>query len=174
MAKQTDDVASQTEPAARRPLGRPSVFSQDIADQICERLAGGESLRAICRDEGMPSEMSVRRWARDDVHGFASQYATARDLGAECLADEILEIADDASSDFTAGENGPAVDHEHIARSRLRVDTRKWLLSKVLPKRYGDRLDVAHTGAVSFLLQVPVEAKSTDAWVAGVAGEGEI
>jgi hypothetical protein len=125
-------------------VGRKSTtFTQKIADLICERLAAGESLRAICRDEGMPTEAAVRLWARDDVQGFASQYAHARSLGYERLADELLEIADDGSSDTYVDDKGnERTDADVVARSRLRVDTRKWLLSKMLPKVYGEKLDV--------------------------------
>jgi hypothetical protein len=106
--------------------GRPSIFSEELATRICERLAAGETLRAICRDEDMPPESTVRRWALDDFNGFAAQYARARETGYQGLADDLIAIADDHLGD--------------PARDRLRVDTRKWLLSKALPKIYGDKL----------------------------------
>jgi hypothetical protein len=128
-------------------VGRKSTYTQKIADLICERLAAGESLRAICRDDGMPTEAAVRLWARDDVQGFASQYAHARALGYERLAEELLEIADDGSSDTHQDADGnERTNAEVVARSRLRVDTRKWLLSKMLPKVYGERSTHEHVG----------------------------
>lgn len=128
--------------------GRPSSYTPEIADEICKRLSMGESLRAICRDEGMPNEATVRTWALDDKEGFYTQYARARELQALHWAEEILEIADDGSNDTNinpkTGE--PMLDSEWMQRSRLRVDTRKWLLSKVLPKVYGDKIDVTSNG----------------------------
>lgn len=109
--------------------GRPSLFTQELADRICARLAAGETLRAVCRDEDLPHESTVRLWARDN-EAFYTQYAKAREIGYAGLADQLTEIADDKSGD--------------PARDRLRLDTRKWLLSKALPKIYGDK--VAHVG----------------------------
>ena len=118
-------------------------FDPVLADEILERLADGDSLASICRDEGMPDERSVRRWARS--HGdFADPYAAARRLGYEKRADELLEIADDSSADWIDTGNGNRVlDNVHVNRARLMIDTRKWLLSKMLPKVYGDHLTVA-------------------------------
>jgi hypothetical protein len=120
--------------------GRPSIYSEELAARICERLAAGETLRSICRDEEMPSEPTVRRWALDTESPFSAQYAKAREIGYGCMADELLEIADDGTNDTTKSKTGEEImDAEWLARSRLRVDTRKWLLSKALPKVYGDR-----------------------------------
>lgn len=140
--------------------GRPSVYTAEIAATICARLAEGQSLREVCRGKGMPGETTVRSWAIDDVHGFSAQYAKAREAGYQLLADELLEIADDGSNDWMQrknadGDSEDVVNHEHIARSRLRVDTRKWMLSKVLPKIYGDK--VAVTGGDGGPLQVAVQ-----------------
>ena len=71
-----------------------------IADFHAFAKAGGETLRAICRDEGMPDERTVRRWALDDVEGFAGHYAKAREVGYQSLADELLEIADDLGGEW--------------------------------------------------------------------------
>lgn len=126
-----------------------SKFTRKIADTILERLADGETLRAICRTEGMPPESTVRNWAMDDVDGFAAQYARAREIGYHSMADELLDISDDGQNDWMMrnAEDNPSweVNGEHMQRSRLRVDTRKWLLSKALPKVYGDKLDVSHS-----------------------------
>jgi hypothetical protein len=111
--------------------GRPGIYSPEIAAEICERMAMGESLRSICRAEGMPAEVTVRGWAIEDREGFLAQYAMASQTRMDCLADEILEIADNASS-------------EDVQAARLRIDTRKWLMSKIAPKRLGDKLDLTH------------------------------
>src|ERR1700759_4888640 len=100
--------------------GRPSLYTEELAARICERLAAGETLRGICRDDGMPNERTVRTWARED-ETFSPQYAKAREIGYQGMADEIVEIADSSGD------------------ARLQVDTRKWLLSKALPKIYGDK-----------------------------------
>ena len=124
------------------------VYSPEIAAEICERLAKGESLRTICdSDSRFPTETAVRKWAIEDRDGFASQYAGARDIGLDVVADEILRIADETENDIIETEKGPVVNREVIQRSVLRVDARKWYLSKLAPKRYGDRSQVAVTDA---------------------------
>ena len=139
--------------------GRPSIFSPELAERLCERLADGETLRAICRDEGMPDERTVRRWALDDVEGFSTQYARAREIGYQSMADDLTEIAD-------AKDGDPA-------RDRLRVDTRKWLISKALPKIYGDKQQIEHSGTLSFANQLALlRARQRKATTAENSGEG--
>jgi hypothetical protein len=124
--------------------GRPSIYTEAIADEICARLAAGESLNKICKDSHLPVESCIRAWAIDDREGFYAKYTRARQIQAERMAEEILEISDDASQDIEVGADGkPRANNEFQARSRLRVDTRKWILSKVLPKVYGDRTVLA-------------------------------
>lgn len=128
-------------------MGRPSDYCEETALLVCERLVEGQSLRKICRDEEMPGIATVFRWL--DAHAkFREQYARAREAQADTLADEITDIADDASSDYydrpvgTEGETDRVVDAEHINRSRLRVDARKWIASKLKPRKYGDKLEL--------------------------------
>ena len=127
-------------------MGRPSLYTEELAEAICSRLEQGESLNAICKDEGMPSESGVRRWACEDYKGFAAKYMRARELGYLRLADELLDIADNGRNDWMMrrGEDdaGWVANGEHMQRSRLRVDTRKWLLSKMLPKVYGEKVEI--------------------------------
>jgi len=133
---------------AREPKkkGPKSIYNAALGELIYERLADGESLFSICKDDGMPSERTVRRWALDLEHPFSPKYTQAREIGYLKLADELLEIADNGSNDWmerNGEENaGWVANGEAIARSRLRVDTRKWLLSKCLPKVYGDKLEL--------------------------------
>jgi hypothetical protein len=126
--------------------GRPSVYSKKTAEEVCRQLAEGKSLREICRSEDMPHESTVRLWAVQDKNGFSTQYANARRIQALYWADELLEIVDDGSNDWMERNEkdnpGFTVNGDAVARSRLRADTRKWLLSKVLPKVYGDKLDL--------------------------------
>ena len=124
--------------------GRPSAYSEKIAAEVCERLAAGESLRAICRDGHMPPESTIRGWAIEDYSGFSARYARAREIQTERYAEEILQIAD---ADYT-GPDG-TTDNALIQQARLRVDSRKWLLSKMLPKRYGDRVGIDSTGSLT-------------------------
>jgi hypothetical protein len=127
--------------AERRNMARPSSFTQKIADLICERIADGESLRKICMDENLPDKATVFRWlAKHDA--FCDQYARAREAQADTLADEILDISDDGRNDTYESDSGTLTNHDVIARSRLRVDARKWLASKMAPKKYGDKLAV--------------------------------
>lgn len=126
------------------PSGETHSYSQEIADMVCAELIKGRTLRDVCRDEGMPPESTVRTWVYDDREGFAAQYTRAREVGYHAMADELLDISDDGKNDWMErnGEDdaGWAANGEHMQRSRLRVDTRKWLLSKALPKVYGDKL----------------------------------
>lgn len=134
--------------------GRPSTYTQEIADTICERIAEGESLRTICRDAHMPARSSVFKWL--SIHTlFADHYARARIAQADALAEQILEIADETSHDTITKTNADGSeykvpDSEWIARSRLRVDSRKWLASKMAPKKYGERLDLGNADGKPF------------------------
>lgn len=131
--------------------GRPSEFTQEIADAICERIAEGESLRTICRDDEMPNRSTVFRWlaARPE---FSDQYARAREAQAEALFEDMLEIADDASGDTKIvgrdGEEREVCDTEFVQRSKLRIDTRKWMAGKLAPKKYGEKLELGGKVAV--------------------------
>lgn len=129
-------------------------FTQKLANEICDRLKQGESLRAICRDDHMPDEAAVRQWVLDDVKGFHPQYIRARQLGYERLAEDIIEIADEEVGVLVSG----ATDTGAVNKQRLRIDTRKWMLSKMLPKIYGDKITTELTGVDGG----PVEISDTD------------
>jgi len=121
-------------------MGRPSDFTQDTADAICSRLTEGESLRSICRDDQMPGSSTVFQWLAKH-QSFAEQYARAVDARTDAMAEEILQISDDGRNDTFEDESGhESTNHDVIARSRLRVDTRKWLMARMAPKKYGDRV----------------------------------
>ena len=135
-------------------MGRPSDYSKDLADQICSLLSEGKSLRKICEMEGMPAKGSVFRWIAQDP-AFRDQYAKSREMQMEAMAEEILDIADDGTNDFGFKEGDdadgagakPVFLSEHFQRSRLRVDTRKWIMSKMAPKKYSDSM--RHEGEVT-------------------------
>lgn len=137
--------------------GRPSIYSQELANTICSELASGKSLRHICLSEDMPAATTVHQWVLEDKGadekgngGFSKQYARARDIQAEIMFDEILEISDDGTNDYMTITKGDkeynTEDREVTNRSKLRVDSRKWYLSKVLPKKFGDKMDVTSDG----------------------------
>lgn len=130
--------------------GRPSIYTRELADTICERLALGESMRTVCASEDMPAMSSVFKWLRE-MEGFSEQYARAKQESADYMAEELLEIADDGTNDYMEkerpdGSTFVALDNEHVQRSRLRLDTRKWLMAKMKPKKYGEKLDLTTLG----------------------------
>lgn len=138
-------------PPKRAKPRQPVVYSDAIADEICARLAAGESLRSICEDEHMPDEKAVRYWVIDNQHDFAPQYARAREIGYERMAEEILEIANTPQIGQKTVRKATGLEiseGDMIEHRRLQVETRKWLLSKMLPKVYGDKQQVEHSGAI--------------------------
>lgn len=135
--------------------GRPSSYTPKAGEELCRRIVEGETLRQICADEHMPDKSTVHRWllnvADKTLDDFRDQYARAREAQMDHYADEIIEICDDGSNDWIQRESEKGrietvCDHEHVNRSRLRVDTRKWLMSKIAAKRYGDKITQEHTG----------------------------
>lgn len=138
-------------PELHKPNGRPSSYTEGVGTVICERIAAGESLKAICREEGMPSHVAVLRWALT-IPEFRNQYTIAREMQAEILADELLEIADDGRNDWMEkqDQNGAVTgwreNGEAMRRSQLRIETRKWVAAKLLPKRWGDKTSTEITG----------------------------
>ena len=110
--------------------GRPSIYTEELADLICDRIASGESLRMICMEPGMPAASSVYLWLSSKP-GFSDKYAHARAAQADVYAQEIVDIADMC---------------EDPAKARLQMDARKWAASKLAPKKYGDKLDLNHGG----------------------------
>lgn len=129
--------------ARKKKLGRPTVYSERLAAGICAELAMGRSLRSVCRSDDMPGLETVFRWLREKPD-FREQYAQAKSESADALVEEMIDIADDGTNDFIETEDGVKFNSEHVQRSRLRVDTRKWIASKLKPKRYGERLDMNH------------------------------
>ena len=143
-------------------IGRPTKRTKAVVEEICSRIAGGESLRAICRDEHLPDRITVLRWALFD-ESFRNRYVQAREMQAESMADELLEISDDGMNDWMERRNadgecvGYTLNGEAVQRSKLRVDTRKWIASRLLPKKYGDRIQQEHSGSISLTLAERIE-----------------
>jgi len=136
--------------------GRPSVYSQEVAEEICQRITEGESLTRICKDEHLPAKSTVLKWARDDKAGFSTIYAHARELQLDVRQDEIFDIADDGSNDWmekldSEGKNiGWQVNGEHVQRSKLRINTRQWVLTKLRPDKFGEKVGLTHGADASF------------------------
>jgi hypothetical protein len=124
-------------------MGRPSDYTQEIADEICERLSKGETLASICRMDRMPAVRTVSDW-KAGHKDFSANFARAREEGFDAIADECLAIADETSHDDKMTELGSVVaNNEWISRSKLRVETRLKLLAKWDPRRYGEKLDIS-------------------------------
>lgn len=155
--------------AATKKRGRPSLYSPALADSICARLAEGESLRSICRDEAMPCAATVFVWLDADKE-FQTKYARAREIQAELNAADIIEIADDGTNDWMERKNadgectGWVENGEAIRRSALRVATRQWTAEKLLPKKYGAKLALGGSDDMP-----PIRTMSDDQLLARIA-----
>lgn len=132
-----------------KKTGRPSIYSKELSDKLCSLLAEGKSLRTVCAIDGMPDKATVFNWLRTNQE-FLDQYARAKEDGCNAIADEIMDIADDATNDWMEVHFGKGYktvfNREHADRSKLRIESRKWLLAKLKPKKYGDKLDMTTNG----------------------------
>lgn len=132
------------------PTGRPTKYTQKLANEICKRMASGESVNAICKDASMPARSTVMLWVSTDRQGFSDKYAKAMEARAYHWADELVDIADheagkpviddDGNPVMVGGKPLMVIDASSVNHARLRVDTRKWIMSKLLPK-YSDKPD---------------------------------
>jgi hypothetical protein len=126
-------------------MGRPTTFTQAKADAICERLANGMSLRAICRNKAMPNKSTVFKWLGQNSE-FSDQYARAREAQADLLVDEMIELADTPKigkkTKKTSDGKVEETTFDMTEHRRLQIETRKWVAAKMRPKKYGDKLDV--------------------------------
>lgn len=132
-------------------------FSQEIFDEICVRIANGESLRKICKDDDMPNLTTVWKWLNNNPE-LDKQYMRAREEQAETFVDEIQEISD---AIIPLGPDGK-IDNGAVNQARLRVDARKWIASKLKPKKFGDYTKI----------QAEVkDTSSTSSWLGEVLSE---
>jgi hypothetical protein len=135
--------------AGKLPRGRPSKYTQELCDEIVRRIADGEPLRQICRDEHMPQWGAVYRWEQEHPE-FKERIAHARILGEEAISQECLSIADDATNDWMEKLDkdsqgiGWQLNSDHVQRSKLRIETRLKLLAKWNPRKWGDKVDLNH------------------------------
>lgn len=154
-AKQVKTATKERKPTAtpkvdtpKRPRGRPSAYTPELANEIAARIAKGEPLRQICRDEHMPHWTVVYDWQTANKD-FSLRIAHARELGEEAIAQECMEIADNATNDWMEkqGKDGTELyqlNGEHIQRSKLRIETRLKLLAKWNPRKWGEKVDLNH------------------------------
>lgn len=129
-------------------MGRPTRYTEELAEEICRRVSNGETLAEICRDAHIPPRGTIVQWDADNREGFANRYARAKQWQLEHWADEVITVADDGTNDWVERNDpenpGYQLNGEHIQRSRLRTDSRKWMLAKLMPSRYGDRVSHEH------------------------------
>jgi hypothetical protein len=135
------------------------LYSEALADKICAGLAKGLGLKPACRRAGVDASTAMR-WATDMSHPFAERYKKARTIGFMLMAEEIIEIADNSEGDLTIDQSGNKVtNHENIQRSRLKVEARKWIVSRMLPHIFGDRVVAEHTGPNGGAIQIDTTSK---------------
>lgn len=131
------------------PAGRPTKYTQELADEICEGITLGNSIRTVCKPEHMPAISTFYKWIRTNEQ-FAKQYARATEERTEAMAEDLLDIADNGANDYMDTEDGKTqYNGDAIQRAKLRVDTRKWLMAKMKPKKYGDKLEVDSTSEIT-------------------------
>ena len=104
--------------------GRPSTYTEEMGNLICDKLTEGMSVRKMCKMDGFPNPSTIYVWI-DRFPEFAERYARAREAATEDMLEDILEIADDADLD--------------VQEKRVRIDTRKWAMGKLKPKKYGEK-----------------------------------
>lgn len=144
---------------------RPIPYSQEEREaaitRVVESLSSGIPLAEVCRQEGMPSDHTIRNWMDED-QVTASAIARAREAGFDQIALDALKIADHSDGDFVEDKDGnERPNHEMVNRSRLRVETRLKLLAKWDPKRYGDQLNLNHSGAIQNTTSEHLNARLT-------------
>ena len=136
-------------------MGRPSSYNEDIDERICTMIAGGTTLRAICRLDDMPAWQTVYRWLEAN-EGFRDRFARARLTGFDAIAQEALDIADTTQAGVRRKVNADGVEEtieDMLGHRKLQIETRLKLLAKWDPKRYGDRLELAGDAASPLVVQ---------------------
>ncbi|MEX2741098.1 terminase small subunit protein [Rhizobium mongolense] len=149
--------------------GRPTKYTETLADAICEQIADGTSLRRICKDESMPAKSTVFAWLADPSHEeFRTKYAYAREAQADSLVDDMTDIADDGSNDWMEKRDGEGEaigwreNGEAMRRSALRISTRQWIAEKLKPKKYGSKLDLNVSGKLETVPEDQIDARITE------------
>lgn len=133
----------------RDGAGRPSIYSKELVAKICERIVVGDSIRTISACETMPCMATIFLWL-SKYPEFLEQYRVAKEQQANVFSEELIEIADDGRNDYYLkqtkdGDVFVALDAENINRSRLRINTRQWVMERMQPKVYGQKQTTEHT-----------------------------
>lgn len=149
---------SKMDNGGMKKRGRKSTYTKVAAAEICDRLAAGEPMRSICRDEHMPQWQTVYRWMANNEE-FSNRIARARELGFDAIAEQCIDIADDERHDWVTTKKGVIIDEVAIGRARLQVDTRLKLLAKWSPKKYGDKQDINLTGQIEIAAAIVAARK---------------
>ncbi len=152
----------------KKSPGRPRSYTGALATEILGRLRSGETLASICRDDHIPCKSTILGWIGDDVSGFSALHAHAREMSTYAIAEQVVEIADDGTHDYVErhrrdGSAETTLDAEHVQRSKLRVDTRKWLMERYNPKVFGARTALEHSapggGPILGIAMIPAKDK---------------
>ena len=158
---QSSTKSSKVSISKMTTTGRPTIYTEKLGKEICRRLCDGLTLEQICRDDDMPNRTTIYNWRLDDGP-FLTMYRRARLIQTEIFEDQILAVAHDGSNDWydVESESGVAIakpDRENVNRSKLRVDTMKWVMSKRDPKQYGDRQALELHGEGGGALRIVIE-----------------
>lgn len=138
--------------------GRPTKYSEELCNLICQKLISGESLNLICEEPEMPCGSTVYKWLAENAE-FSDKYTRARNIQADLYFEEIVDISDDGRRDYKEDKDGHEVpDYDHIQRSRLRVDARKWVVARMNPRKYGEKKGLELSGPDGG----PVEVKTIE------------
>lgn len=144
------NLAAGIEMAGKKGQAPRTDFSQALFDEICELMAGGESLTSICKRSGMPNKRTVMRWLEKN-EALAIQYSEAQNMRADHYFDQIIDLADNcrfgSKKVYKADGGIEIIDGDMVERSRLQIDARKWVLARMNPKKYGDKFTQELTGA---------------------------
>lgn len=132
-----------------KPVGRPTDYTKELGELICSKVREGNSLSRVLREPNMPTSSPVFQWLTIFPE-FKENYEHSVQERTLAMGEEIIDIADDGTNDYmtiTKGSNTYNIEDKEVTnRSKLRVETRKWLMSKMLPKKYGDKVDVTSDG----------------------------
>lgn len=150
----------QSEEQTKRKVGRPSKFSPELAAEICQRIAEGESLRSVCRDERIPTVLTIYNWMGAHPE-FLQQYTRAKEDRADTHGEEIVELADLPPKYIVDDKGIERVDHGFEAWRKTRIDARKWTASKLKPKSWGDRMQLAGDADNPLKIDATIEADET-------------
>ena len=130
-------MAKLTPTKTKSNAGRPTIYSEELIERICEQISNGKSLRAVCRAKDMPSMSTVMVWLGENDE-FSEQYRKATEQREDFHFEEMMEIADKVLPESA-----------EVAKAKLQIDTRKWVLSRMNPKKYGDKQQMEHSGDVA-------------------------